>query len=222
MALHIDAEPSPRWQASPSRCPIPDGPSIALSRSIRRPDRDFFDVLNNRKSAVGCPLSESDLSSLVWHSTLLRARRAGRFGIPWESRSAPSAGGLHPIRLLVLPIENAAVRGLYDHHEHALIQIDNKALDLNRESIDELLGQTGGTTLQLAADAALIDACYTHGSSLMWRDAGALLATICLVATALELQSTAVGRTGEAIVRAAAMPPSFVGVGAVHISSKAD
>jgi hypothetical protein len=146
----------------------------------------------------------------------------GRFGIPWESRSAPSAGGLHPIRLLILPIEgSAASQGFYDPNQHTLIRIDRNALDLNRESIDELLGQTGGTTIQLAADAVLINACYTHASSLMWRDAGALLATICLVATALELQSTAVGRTGKSIVRAAGMPHPFVGVGAVHVSSKA-
>jgi hypothetical protein len=222
MAIPTEPEPAPRWQPVARRSPLPDGPTVALPRSIRTPAVDFVDVLNDRMSSVGVALTANDLSSLLWHSTFLRARRPGRFGIPWESRSAPSAGGLPPIRLLVLPIEDGAPSGLFDVGEHALVSIGTVALDANRESIRNILGEVGGTTIQMAADQALLEGCYEHSNSLMWRDAGALIATICLVATALGLVATAVGRVGDTIVRKSGMPDAFVGVGAVHVGAKSD
>jgi hypothetical protein len=72
----------------------------------------------------------------------------------------------------------------------------------------------------LAADASKLDACYDHADSLMWRDAGALAAVICLVAAALDLEAVPVGRTGDKIVRAVGLPSAFVGVGAVHIGRR--
>jgi hypothetical protein len=119
----------------------------------------------------------------------------------------------------VLPIEVGTPFGLFDQAEHALVGIGAAALDANRESVRNILGDVGGTTIQMAADQALLEGCYENSSSLMWRDAGALTATICLVATALGLVATAIGRTGEAIVRAAGMPGEFVGVGAVQVGS---
>lgn len=222
MAIRIEAEPAPRPHATPSRCQVADAPATPLPRSIRRASTAFFDVLSDRRSATGEALSVNDLSSLLWHSTFLRERRPGRFGIPWESRSAPSAGGLHPIRLIALPIEEGAPAGLYQDHQHALVDVHEAALTMNRANIREIFGRTGGTTIQLAADASLIDACYEHASSLMWRDAGALAAIICLVATALGLVATPMGRTGEAMVRAAGLPEAYAGVGAVHVGSNVD
>lgn len=222
MAIPTESESTPRREPVARRSPLPDGPTTALPRSIRMPTGDFVDVLNGRSSAVGSALTINDLSSLLWHSTFLRARRPGRFGIPWESRSAPSAGGLHPIRLLVLPIEDGVPFGLFDQAEHALVGIGAGALVANRESVRNILGDIGGTTIQMAADQALLDGCYENSGSLMWRDAGALTATICMIATALGLAATPIGRTGEAIVRAAGMPGEYVGVGAVHVGTKID
>jgi hypothetical protein len=219
MAIPTESEPAPRWEPAARRSPLPDGPTTTLPRSIRTPTADFVDVLNGRSSTIGSALTINDLSSLLWHSTFLRARRPGRFGIPWESRSAPSAGGLHPIRLLVLPIEDGAPFGLFDQAAHALVGISAAALVANRESVLNILGDVGGATIQMAADQALLEGCYENSSSLMWRDAGALTATICLVATALGLVATPIGRIGEAIVRAAGMPGEFVGAGAVQVGS---
>jgi hypothetical protein len=124
--------------------------------------------------------------------------------------------------LLVLPIEEGALFGLFDQAEHALVGIGAAALVPNRESVRNILGDVGGTTIQMAADQALLEGCYENSSSLMWRDAGALTTTICLVATALGLVATPIGRTGEAIVRAAGMPGEFVGVGAVQVGTKSE
>lgn len=161
-----------------------------------------------------------DLSSLLWHSTVLRERRmVGRFGIPWESRPTPSAGGLHAIRILVLPLYQSPTAGEYVPEGHALAPIDLAAIEANRASVAELLGPIAGTTLQFAYDVELLEACYEHANTLMWRDAGALATTVCLVATWLGLTSVVLGRTGDTVVRKAGLTPGFVGVGAVHIGT---
>lgn len=218
MATHIDHEPFPQFHLRPIRRSILGPPSLQLPKQIDRPDTGFFDVLDARCSSVGKPVLVEQLSSLLWHSTRLRDRRVGRFGIGQESRFAPSGGGLHPIRLLVLPLEEED-GGLYSNHAHTLIPIDPKAKTANRESMAEIFGDASGVTIQFAADSDLVAACYSNPMSLIWRDAGALAATICLVATALKLAAVPVGRLGTNIVEAAGMPSGFIGAGAVHIST---
>jgi hypothetical protein len=221
--VRIDPEPRPKpppnaWTplALPASTPVP------LPRRIRSSDQGFFEVLGSRHSRAGLAVSLDDLSSLLWHSTLLRSRRpSGRFDVPWESRAAPSAGGLHGISILVLPLEQDAFGGCYDPEGHFLHKYDGPGLALNRKSIADILGIATGTTLQLAADTSKYDACYEAAESLMWRDAGALATIICLVATALGINSTPIGRTGEDVVRSLGLPAPFTGAGAVHIGSRA-
>lgn len=218
MVRLTDGEPKPRAAVFARKRTICAASLIDLPRAIESPSIDFFEVLSARRSGLGATLPLKCLSSLLWHSMCLRERRQGRFGIEWESRSAPSAGGLHPIRLLVLPVDGGE-GGIYDDHRHALVPVEREAQYLNRASIEEILGVLEGTTIQFAVDAALVDACYENSSSLIWRDAGALTATICLLATALGLAATPVGRVGNAIVQAASLLDGFVGVGAVHVST---
>lgn len=218
MTSPIDDEPSPHFHLWPIRRHLRGSPSLLLPKQIDRPETGFFDVLDERRSCVGKPLSVDQLSSLLWHSTRLRDRRLGRFGIGQESRSAPSGGGLHPIRLLILPLGQED-GGLYDDHDHALIPIDAQAKKANSDSMYKIFGDASGVTIQFAADSDLVAACYSNPMSLIWRDAGALAATICLVATALKLAAVPVGRLGTNIVEAAGMPSGFIGAGAVHISS---
>jgi hypothetical protein len=218
MASLIDREPSPRAVRSACRRAISPTPCVDLPRAINRPSADFFDILDSRRSGTGSTLPIEVLSSLLWHSTRLRDRRPGRFGIGSERRSAPSAGGLHPLRLLVLPVDGP-LGGIYDDHRHALAMVNDAAFELNSVSIEEILGTNQGTTIQLAADTQLVGDCYKHPESLIWRDAGALAVTICLVATALSLTATLVGRVGDAIVTAAGPLDGFAGAGAVHVGT---
>ena len=76
-----------------------------------------------------------------------------------------------------------------------------------------------GTTLQIVADPALTSACYENAGSLVLRDAGALVMTVCLVAAALGVSAVPLGRAGTDVVRAAAIDAPLVGVGAVHLSA---
>ena len=218
--MPTDAEPAPRFGTeAPRRAPSPREWTF-LPRAIREPGTAFLDVLRDRRSAVGGPVGSDDLSSLLWHATALRERRAdGRFGILWESRPAPSAGGLHAIRIVVLPLDDAAQAGEYLPDHHALAPIDHNGIEANRASVAEMIGATTGTTLQLACDLDLLAACYDNPETLMWRDAGALAATISFAATALGMTSVALGRTGGGVLTAAGVNPRLAAVGAVHLGA---
>lgn len=219
--MPTDEEPAPRLPAArPLRLPLPED-AVPLSRSsIREPDTTFLDVLRNRRSRVGRDLSEEDLSSLLWHATALRERSPiGRFGIPWESRPTPSAAGLNALRILVMPLHDPALSGEYLPDRHALAAIRPEALRLNRDNVAELLGECGGTTLQLACDEPLIEACYENSSSIIWREAGAMAAVISLTAEALGLSSVLLGRIGSAILAATDADHRLAAVGAIHIGA---
>ena len=221
MGMPTNREPRPRKVPREWAAPRIDSTGLyVLPRAVRTPECGFIETLNARRSGIGAPLDVHDLSSLLWHSMLLRERRHdGRFGIPWESRSAPSGGGLHPIELLCLPVGESEHGGLYRGKDHALLKIcdGQEACALNTASVTQLTGATGGTTLQLVADWSKLDACYEEAESLLWRDSGALASCICLVATALRLTAIPLGRIGTEILRAAGFSKPFVGAGAVHV-----
>jgi hypothetical protein len=167
---------------------------------------------------VGAELSEEDVASLLWHVTALRERNpTGRFGIPWESRPSPSVGGLHALRIFVLPLDHSQLSGEYLPDRHALAEINPEALTLNSRSVVELLGGCSGITLQLACDKPLIEACYENSSTIMWREAGALATVISLTAESLGLTSVLLGRVGNDILSAANVDSRLAAVGAVHI-----
>lgn len=222
-----DGEPRPR----PAPLPVPPPPwaglpAMPLPRAVRESDARFLDVLRSRRSAPGeGQLLPIDLPSVLWHATMVRERRPAsvRFAA-WESRAAPSAGGLHPVAILCLPIDPDLPAGIHDAARHSLTALPGDAaaaLAANAASVSEMIGVGRGATLQFAADMARVEASYDRGATLAWRDAGALLAVITLVAEALGLAATPLGRTGAAIVAAAGLDaPRWKAVGAVHLASR--
>lgn len=205
----------PRWRSPwPAVTDWPD--------HVRVPGTGFMAALHARTSRPGGKLQADDLAALLRHSTCLRHRRQdGRFGT-WESRSAPSAGGLHGIHILCLPIGEGHAAGIYDDVDHELRAPGplSRARELNRRSAREIAGVNAGTTLQFFADVARYHACYDSADTLVWRDAGALCVVVALVAAALDLVSIPLGRHGRTIVEAAKIGDRFVGVGALHVGSR--
>jgi len=213
-------EPHPIPGAQGVRAALPDWPIVTdWATSFETPTRDFMAVLATRRSSTGAAVGDDELAALLRHSTMLRHRGSdGRFG-RWESRPTPSAGGMHAIRILCLPWQPTGTGGIYDADRHVLFDPPSlgEALRLNRSNVGELTAATDGTTLQLVADIGHYDSCYRNSSSLMWRDSGALCATIGLVAAALSLTAVVLGRIGTDIVEAAGLMHPHVGAGAIHI-----
>lgn len=128
------------------------------------------------------------------------------------------------MRLLALALEPDGLSGVYDDAQHGLGSPDGagiEALALNRKSVAELAGADAGTTIQLFADPVRLIRCYEHHESLLWRDAGSVIATLCLVAEALGLAAVPLGRIGTNIVQAYGLP-GYRALGAVHLGTLAD
>lgn len=77
----------------------------------------------------------------------------------------------------------------------------------------ELLPEASGYGLVLVGDEGKVAAVYEHPSSLLWRDAGAVLQTIALVCTAYGLAFCPLGIEGQDAVDAVALPRRARGVG---------
>lgn len=179
-------------------------------------------MISRRRSGTGASITGDQLSSVLWHASQLRERRFdGRFG-QWESRTAPSSGGIQSIHLLVLPCDASQFAGIYENEGHVLGGCGcdpSEALNLNANSVTTLTRATAGTTIQLFADPTRLAACYENYETLMWRDAGAMIATLCWIAEALELKAIPLGRHGTDIVRSFGLKAPVVGTGAVHIGA---
>ena len=95
-------KPTPIAVSPPPWIGLPETP---LLRPVDEPGTLFFDVLRKRRSLLGNGrLLPINLASVLWHATMVRERRpASPSFASWESRAAPSAGGLHALAILCLP-----------------------------------------------------------------------------------------------------------------------
>lgn len=223
MASPIEGEPKPRLPPLPFEpFPLP-GAEIVLPVPDPAPAVNFSDVLDRRQSRSGGKLGLERLSALLWHSARVRDRhRGGRFGLSWDHRAAPSAGGLHVIQLLCLPLDEDGLAGFYDPLGHSLRSVDVAvaAKARNREIVGDLTGASGGTALWFAADITKAEACYENSCSLILRDAGALLATIALCAAWLDISACPLGSLGREFPVDFGLPSArFTGVGGILVGS---
>lgn len=119
--------------------------------------------------------------------------------------------------------EDCSAPRLYDPVNHAflVLRADNELVYLeNREAVLSVTGSHSGCTLQLVSDRSKISAAYENVDSLVFRDAGAVLATVCLCAEWLGLSACPLGFLGNAMLPLLGLPEDrFQGVGGVQISS---
>ena len=203
MATWRSASPKPRRRELPYR---PFGFPIVSARRLPRPTissrTSALDVIGSRRSSrtFRSPLSEGQLSALLWHSCRTIEARREHSGFEWQHRPAPSAGGRHPVHLLVLggtfgdvPVE------LYVPEDHRLAVLDCSEVRARRlrALAARVLGSHDATLIWLAAEVGRTTTKYLNAESLIWRDAGTLLAVLSIVASTMKLNSCALGPTGE-------------------------
>ena len=221
MALPIDQEPLPR----PDRASIgpswPNGPVIHRFEDLPPiPKCDFEHVLGSRRSRTGEGLSIQNLGSILRCSQDRRDRRLdGRFGT-WESRTAPSAGGIHGIRFVILPMESQNPAGLYEPDLSAIIELPHlqQARQHAARFLTEIDLPRRGWFLQLVADMHAYSSRYDNSDSLVLRDAGALSCATCFVAEAVGAYSRILGHLDKRIVKGLALGSRYAGVGGIHLT----
>jgi hypothetical protein len=106
---------------------------------------------------------------------------------------------------------------------HALrtLAVRAEALSALRSSVLDLFPVGEGTILWHAAQPGRTFARYEHGESLVWRDAGALVAMTALVAEGLGLNCCPIGITGEPYLSSALETEGrVVGVGGTVVGGR--
>lgn len=218
-------EPAPRETELPFE-PYPF--AITTRRSLPIPEgvtsAPTLEVLHRRRSRrTFGPLGDEQLSSLLWFAAKTLATAREPSGFPWQHRPAPSGGGRHPIHILVIvPAVNPSTVYLYEPKGHALLTLDipdGASPNQLFYSLQSVLPPQQGTVLWFAADHLRTASRYEHGESLVWRDAGALLATIGIAAEAMDLHCCAYGITGDEWISRLLPPSRFVGVGGCIVGS---
>jgi SagB-type dehydrogenase family enzyme len=163
----------------------------------------FLDVLTSRYSrrSFKAAVSTERLNALLWHSARAITIAPPNYYSRWQHRPSPSAGGRHPIDLIIFGEQrNSQNVFLYDPVTHGIYRLaitDELSLKQLTEMTNQIVLLEKATIILFGAQFDRTLSKYKDGESLVWRDAGALIATISLVAESLELNCCALGITGE-------------------------
>lgn len=172
-----------------------------LSIPNNLPTKPFVDVMENRHTCREFgELPREELSSLLWLSSRTRERKRENSNYIWQHRNVPSAGGRHPIDILVQEMgidEN--LLWLYNPLSHSISRLEfrNSDLQLLLDITNDLVPISNSTILWFVAQFGRTASKYRNCESLLWRDSGALLATIYLNAEYLNLNCCGLGITGD-------------------------
>jgi SagB-type dehydrogenase family enzyme len=206
-------DPTSQQEPRPRRLPRLQQTNKEIFSSYRRalsipsgpPQKLFEEVLGTRRSRRHmCPPTQEQVATVLWYAARTRETGRGYFGLPWASRAAPSAGGLHPIDLIITRYPDDA-NGIYTYDPilHSLTRIipDND-IDLGafHGQVGEILPNANGCLFTMVANIGKTATVYENAESLVWRDAGCFLATLHLVAEWLDLAFCPLGILGVALV----------------------
>lgn len=150
------------------------------------------------------PAPLREIVNLVAFSTRPRFRLAGD-KLERTRRPSPSAGALHAIEIVIADFRTRPRLMRYAPlgHELELLSVaeDQSICDFI-DAVRVLLPFARGSALVLLADLARIASIYESPESLLWRDAGALLQTLFLAATAFRLAFCPLGMRGFEVAEA--------------------
>jgi len=188
-------------------CSLPT-PNEALTRP-------FSEVLDARTSQREFGVVyDQQLGTFLWHACRTRGIGSTKLGFALEHRASPSAGAIHPIHIIVKQ-PNDDRWWLYEPRAHQLVELVyafKRLAGLYELSLQVLGGEKAIRILFLAEPGKTLGK-YQDGSSLVWRDAGALLGVMALTATAQGLNFCPLGITGEPWASALADKGKLAGVG---------
>lgn len=147
-------------------------------------------------------LTDAELGDFLWLSCRSRSSRPSPFGFEQESRPNPSAGGMHPIHVLLARAMQDWYR--YEPVEHSLVQLPATQMTAAqaRQESAVLVPLNRGVLIALAAEPGRTAAKYENPESLVWRDAGTVLGYMSVVAEALGLSFCPLGILGDRFVGA--------------------
>ena len=189
---------------------LPDGTSGPYNGADNVPVTDvgggqlLRDVLQRRHSTREfATVALAHLGVVMARAGLSRYEGTDRAGIEISSRPSPSAGGRHPINLVLLCHDVAGLDfgGFVLDPGRAVLRRTRHSTEQCTQALEQIADALRSDQVPPAVIVALAHPLrtlsrYPEGMSLIWRDAGAMLATVHLVATDLGLASCIVGTSG--------------------------
>ncbi len=169
-----------------------------LERPVEKVEREFLDVVLARRSANNfSPLTILEVSKVLYWSTKIQSFQTDERGFVLTKRTSPSGGARHPIDLLVSNTAPIKERGLFYYNpvDHTLgeLSISEKLrLDFFHEVSENLLIQDA-CLIWFSIQTSKTSSKYENPESLYWKDTGALLYCIQLIATYLGFKSCPMG-----------------------------
>lgn len=206
----------PQEAGRPTNAPA-DGPAVG-GRRVRighlatANDRRFHDVLASRRSQrVFARITIADLANVLAPATRVQAWWSAPDGFNATQRPTPSAGGRHPIDLVTVTtnvVDLDPGLWLFDPYTCELVEYGLRS-NCGAAAVAQARAALEGGAEPAAAVFAIAHfgrtlSRYPGGSSLVLRDAGALLATMQLCANAAGLASCIVGTSGALLSRKSA------------------
>lgn len=178
---------------------------IKLKKDLSERGKDFFKVIRKRSSSREFEggISEKLLAELLWYTSKTINISTSDNGMVLKHRPSPSAGGLHPIDIIIsLPTEDKRSFSLYNSIDHCLYSLDlNESLVKDFcQHIDEIVNIQDSLIIWFLAHPQRTKVKYENVDSLIWRDAGAYIYCFQIVATALDLNSCPIGSLGAPFI----------------------
>ena len=165
------------------------------------PQNDFLDVIRERRSEKqrgGCAIEK--LSEILFHAVKPYTICKDDYDMTVYRSASPSAGGRHPIDILVGLPENEGRRlFLYEPLSHLLRRLDI-SVKLQHEffdDIDQTLPLGDSVLIWFSIQYMRTASKYNDYESLVWRDAGAQLCCLQQVAKYVGLDSCPIGYLAE-------------------------
>lgn len=218
MSTPTDREPRPRSQPG-TLVPLvwPIRTSVGCPAVVPPAPQTFAAVLEERRSRrrmQRAPLREL-VNALAW-ATGPRALHEGDVFMRTR-RPSPSAGALHPLETVLVDWRGSPRAMRYNALSHRLELLAVPHPDLLRSFVrtcGDILPDAQGTALVFIGHASRVAAAYEDPASLLWRDAGTLLQTLFLTATAYRLAFCPLGILGQEVIQAIGLPRDAVATGA--------
>lgn len=176
----------------------------------------FVDVFEQRRSTRILSLAPLELTvGALLFALMPRFWKEGDV-LRRSRRPTLSAGALHPISVLLF--NNSAVfRVNADLCMLEKLTFATEARDAWISKCQRVLPGANGAFLTLVADMARPASAYAHCETLVWRDAGATLQTLALVAALFGLGFCPLGVLGNEVVSALPSGKQLLAVGAAAI-----
>lgn len=169
---------------------------VSLNRDFKVESKDFLETIFSRKSSREFSnFSLCDLEKLLFYSCKIKSIEFDENNFLLTNRVTPSAGGRHPIDVLVSLPQKERILSYYNPIDHTLgeLKIEKKKLDVFFSDINKNLAIKDACIIWFSIQVNKTSSKYDNAESLYWKDSGVLLFAIQLFATFLGYKSCPLG-----------------------------